>query len=102
MEKILQQILDGQTQISQRLDTIEKNIVTMEKNMVTIEKNMVTKDDIKKVITEQQKDIVAMLERTATKESIGELSDDIEALNRRIFKQESKLIRLEKVKGKRA
>jgi hypothetical protein len=43
-----------------------------------------------------------MLERTATKESITELSDDIEALNRRIFKQESKIIRLEKIKGKRA
>ncbi len=95
MEKILQQILAGQTQISQRLDTIEKN-------MVTIEKNMVTKDDVKKVITEQQKDIVSLHERAATKESIAELSDDIEALNRRIFKQESKLIRLEKLKGKRA
>ena len=77
-------------------------MVTIEKNIVTIEKNMVTKDDIKKVITEQQKDIIAILERTATKESIAELSDDIEALNRRIFKQESKIIRLEKVKGKRA
>lgn len=67
MEKILQQILEGQTQISKRLDAIEKN--------------MVTKDEIKKVITEQQKDIIAILERTATKESIAELSDDIEALN---------------------
>jgi ubiquinone biosynthesis protein UbiJ len=88
MEAILRQILEGQTQISKRLDTIEQN--------------MVTKDDIKKVITEQQKDIIALLERTATKESITELSDDIEALNRRIFKQESKIIRLEKIKGKRA
>lgn len=95
MEKILQQILEGQTQISKRLDAIEQNVVT-------IEKNMVTKDEIKKVITEQQKDIDAILERTATKESIAELSDDIEALNRRIFKQESKLIRLERIKGKRA
>jgi hypothetical protein len=88
MEKILQQILEGQTQISKRLDAIEKN--------------MVTKDEIKKVITEQQKDIIAILERTATKESIVELSDDIEALNRRIFKQEAKIIRLERVKEKRA
>ncbi|AJQ28580.1 hypothetical protein [Pelosinus fermentans] len=88
MEKILQQILEGQTQISKRLDAIEKN--------------MVTKDEIKKVITEQQKDIIAILERTATKESIAELSDDIEALNRRIFKQEAKIIRLERVKEKRA
>jgi ubiquinone biosynthesis protein UbiJ len=88
MEAILRKILEGQTQISKRLDTIEQN--------------MVTKDDIKKVITEQQKDIIALLERTATKESITELSDDIEALNRRIFKQESKIIRLEKIKGKRA
>lgn len=95
MEAILRQILEGQNQISKRLDTIEQKVIT-------IEQDMVTKDDIKKVITEQQKDIIALLERTATKESIAELSDDIEALNRRIFKQEAKIIRLERVKGKRA
>jgi hypothetical protein len=55
METILRQILEGQAQISKRLDTIEQKVIT-------IEQDMVTKDDIKKVITEQQKDIVAMLE----------------------------------------
>jgi len=95
MEKILQQILEGQNQIGKRLDAIEQN-------MVTIEKNMVTKEELKQVITEQQQDIIAILERTATKESIAELSDDIEALNQRIFKQEAKIIRLERVKEKRA
>jgi ubiquinone biosynthesis protein UbiJ len=91
MEKILQQILDGQTKLFSEVAKINQRLDTMP-----------TKDDLGKSITEQQKDIVAMLERTATKDSIAELSDDIEALNRRIFKQESKIIRLEKVKGKRA
>ena len=97
MEKILRQILEGQTSLFSEVEKINNEIGKINQRL----DDMPTKTDLDKVITEQQKDIVAMLERTATKESITELSDDIEALNRRIFKQESKIIRLEKIKGKR-
>ena len=97
MEKILRQILEGQTSLFSEVEKINNEIGKINQRL----DDMPTKTDLDKVIAEQQKDIVAMLERTATKESITELSDDIEALNRRIFKQESKIIRLEKIKGKR-
>lgn len=112
MEKILRQILEGQTSLFSEVGKINNEIGKINSEMGTINSkigkinqrldDMPTKIDLDKVITEQQKDIIALLERTATKESITELSDDIEALNRRIFKQEAKIIRLERVKGKRA
>lgn len=79
MEKILLQILEGQRNLFNEIEKINQRL-----------DDMPTKADLDKVITEQQKDIIAILERTATKESIAELSDDIEALNRRIFKQEAR------------
>ncbi len=84
MEKMLQQILEGQAQINQRLDTIA------------------TKADVEMRILEQQKDIIALLERTASRDSIAELQAEIETLNRRLFRQEFKLIKLEKGKRKKA
>lgn len=84
MEKVLQQILEGQAQINQRLDTIA------------------TKADVEMLILEQQKDIIALLERTASRDSIAELRAEIETLNRRLFRQEFKLIKLEKGKRKKA
>lgn len=119
MEKILQQILEGQANLFSELGTVKNEVGKISGELGTVKNEvgklnseirkinqrldeMPTKADLDKVIAEQQKDIIAMLERTATKESVAELSDDIEALNRRIFKQEAKIIRLEKVKEKRA
>ncbi|MBP2658030.1 MAG: hypothetical protein H6Q69_1062 [Firmicutes bacterium] len=101
MEKILRQILEGQTSSFSEIENVKNEVGKLNLRL----DEMPTKADLDKVIkviTEQQKDIIAILERTATKESIVELSDDIEALNRRIFKQEAKIIRLERVKEKRA
>jgi ubiquinone biosynthesis protein UbiJ len=98
MEKILRQILEGQTSLFSEIENVKNEVGKLNQRL----DEMPTKADLDKVITEQQKDIIAILERTATKESIAELSDDIEALNRRIFKQEAKIIRLERVKEKRA
>jgi len=101
MEKILRQILEGQTSLFSEIENVKNEVGKLNLRL----DEMPTKADLDKVIkviTEQQKDIIAILERTATKESIVELSDDIEALNRRIFKQEAKIIRLERVKEKRA
>jgi len=36
---------------------------------------MITKEVVEKIIVEQQKDVIALLERTATKEDIAKISD---------------------------
>ncbi|MDF2635420.1 MAG: hypothetical protein K0R78_2294 [Pelosinus sp.] len=40
-----------------------------------IENNMITKKEAEKIIFEQQKDVIALLERTATKEDIAKIAD---------------------------
>ena len=82
MDKILQQILEGQTQILTRLENIENT--------------MVTKVIFEKSYLEGQKDIMAILERTATKESIVTLDSKFDVLNNRLFQQEAKILSLVK------
>ncbi|MBU2699112.1 hypothetical protein Ga0466249_000191 [Sporomusaceae bacterium BoRhaA] len=84
MEELLQQILDGQAQIIKRLNNIENS--------------MVTKDMFHHSMTEGQKDIIAMLETAATKDSIADLKASIQVINNRLFDQETKLQKLEIVK----
>lgn len=40
-----------------------------------IENNMITKKEAEKIISEQQKDVIALLERTSTKEDIAKIAD---------------------------
>lgn len=82
VDKILQQILEGQTQILTRLENIENT--------------MVTKVIFEKSYLEGQKDIMAILERTATKESIVTLDSKFDVLNNRLFQQEAKILSLVK------
>lgn len=82
MEKVLQQILEGQTKILMRLENIENT--------------MVTKELFEKSYLEGQKNIMTMLERTATKESIVTLDSKFDVLNNRLFQQEEKILSLVK------
>ena len=80
MEKILHQILesvaklsDGQIQIVNRLDTIDNRLEVIE-------------DTMKKIDVGQQEDVIAMLVRTATKDSITDLDakfDDVQGAHLR-------------------
>jgi len=47
----------------------------MEQDIKLIKETMITKENIEKIITEQQKDVIALLERTATKEDIAKIAD---------------------------
>jgi hypothetical protein len=81
VEELLKQLLAGQAQIIKRLDTIENT--------------MVTKDMFHQSVAENQKDIIAMLERTATKDSIADLKAGVLVINNRLFDQETKIQKLE-------
>jgi len=91
MEAMLQKILEGQTklfdgqaQIIRRLDTIDNRL-----------------DNIDSKLSENTRFISALSQdvaRTATKEDVASLSASIEALNTRLFKQESELILLKTAK----
>ena len=72
-----QQLFDGQTQIIKRLDTIENT--------------MVTKVDFDNAMNEGQKDILAMLERTASKDSITRLDTKFDLLNNKLFQTDTEI-----------
>jgi len=79
-----QQLAEGQTQIIKRLDRIENT--------------MVTKVDFDKAMNEGQKDIVALLERTATKDSITRLDTKVDLLNNKLFQTDTEIALLKIVK----
>lgn len=91
MEKILQQLLEGQNKIIQRLDTIDNHLDTIDNRL----------DNIDSKLAENTRFISALSQdvaRTATKEDINTLSAGIEALNTRLFKQETELTLLKTAK----
>jgi hypothetical protein len=54
------------------LEQLLKEIIS---RLDRIENNMITKKEAEKIIFEQQKDVIALLERTATKEDIAKIAD---------------------------
>lgn len=119
MEKILQQILEGQlettkelkrlsegqtklfegqTQINQRLDNIDNRLNNVENHLSNVEGRL---DKIKGNLAENNRFIHALSQdvaKTATKEDIYTLSASIETLNTRLFKQETELTLLKTAK----
>ena len=87
MEEILKQILNEVSGLKKELAKINTTL-----------DNMPTKADLEKTISEQQKDVIALLERTATKEDINKLNAKFEVLNSRLFHQEAELYELKAVK----
>lgn len=87
MEEILKQIL---SEVSSLKEEVAKVNIRLD--------NMPTKIDLEKTITEQQKDVIALLERTATKEDVNKLNAKFEVLNSRLFHQEAELYELKAVK----
>lgn len=106
MDKILQQLLEGQNKIVNGqaeivncLEKIEDNVHNIEAKINNIEAKVNTIEGnihnieatVNKIEEGQQKDVVAMLERTATKNDMATLSASIAVLNERTFQQETKL-----------
>ena len=87
MEEILKQILSEVSNLKEEVAKVNTRLDTMP-----------TKTDLEKAITEQQKDVIALLERTATKEDINKLNAKFEVLNSRLFHQEAELYELKAVK----
>lgn len=78
MDKILQQLLEGQNKIVNSQTEIISRLGKIE-------------GTVNKIEAGQQKDVIAMLERTATKNDMATLSASIDVLNARTFQQETKL-----------
>ena len=99
MEELLKQILAGQTQLVEKIAILENQLVTGQIQIInrldSIENIMVTKDLFHQSVDESQKDIIALLERTATKDSIADLKAGVQVINNRLFEQETKLQKLE-------
>lgn len=64
-----------------------------------IKETMVTKEYLDQVILEQQKDVVAMLQHIDKKldKQNDQLEDKFDALNERLFSQETQIQRLKKL-----
>ncbi len=98
MEKILQQILEGQNKINQKLELMENRFDSIEHRLEIMDVHLVNIDSR---LSENTRFISALSQdvaRTATKEDIAAMSSGIEALNTRLFKQESELILLKTAK----
>ena len=78
MDKIIQQLLEGQNKIVNSQTEIISRLGKIE-------------GTVNKIEAGQQKDVIAMLERTATKNDMATLSASIDVLNARTFQQETKL-----------
>ena len=87
MEEILKHILSEVSGLREEVAKINTRLATMP-----------TTADLEKTITEQQKDVIALLERAATKEDINKLNAKFEVLNSRLFHQEAELYELKAVK----
>ncbi len=102
MEKILQQILEGQAQINKRLDSFENRFDVLESHFDTLENRVL---NIGGQLDENTQLIKALLHRTdeldakfegllhttATKDSIASLNSKFDLLNDRLFQTENKI-----------
>ena len=59
---------------------------------------MPTKADLERTIAEQQKDVIAILERTATKDSVLKVDTKIDLINNKLFQTETEIALLKLVK----
>lgn len=91
METLLQQLLEGQNRIIEEQKITNTRLGSIEGRFDNIEGNLAENT---KFIHALSQDVA----RTATKEDIQSLSASIEALNTRLFKQESELILLKTAK----
>jgi len=57
------------------LSKLLEKLTSMEQDIKVIKDTMITKEVVEKIIVEQPKDVIALLERTATKEDIAKISD---------------------------
>lgn len=108
MEAILKQILDGQNKLFQEVVGLKSEMVTLKdgqqqlfaevaKTNARLD-DMPTKADLEKTIMEQQKDVMALLERTATKDAVVKVDTKIDLINNKLFQTETEIALLKLVK----
>ncbi|SFM24476.1 hypothetical protein [Pelosinus propionicus] len=98
MEAILQQLLEGQGRLFEELQDIKREQIEQSQELNGIKEQL---DNMQGQLAENTRFIAALSQdvaRTATREDINTLSASIEALNTRLFKQESELILLKTAK----
>ncbi|TCL70738.1 hypothetical protein EDC14_100955 [Hydrogenispora ethanolica] len=100
-EKFQALILEHLAKLDQEMADIKNNMATkdeLNRAIADIKNNMVTKDDLNRGIAESQKDIIAMLQHIEKKLDLQneQMEDKFDALNDRLFSQETQLQRLKK------
>ena len=98
MEKVLQQLLEGQGRLFEELQDIKREQIEQSQELNGIKEQP---DNMQGQLAENMRFMAALSQdvaRTATKEDIATLSSGIEALNTRLFRQESELILLKTAK----
>jgi hypothetical protein len=98
MEKILQQILEGQEELKEQFGSMRGQISDLQGQFRNMQGQF---DNMQGQLAENTRFVFALSQdvaRTATKEDITSLSAGIESLNSRLFKQETELILLKTAK----
>ena len=120
VEETLRHILEGQQQLIQRMDKLENTVLSIEEGQQKLSSEVSTiKDEVSTIKSDvsfikettdrlengSQEDIKAMLniidkktDKLASKEDIGDISNHLEVLNKRLFHQEAELHGLKAVK----
>jgi len=95
LAKNVAQLTDGQAQIIKRLDSLEVGQEGLKQSFTDMQTEL---SEIGKTVNSSQGDIIALLERIATKESVQNLEAGVKVLNERLFNQEIKIQTLSLVK----
>ncbi|BBB92016.1 MAG TPA: hypothetical protein PKA28_05930 [Methylomusa anaerophila] len=109
MDEILKQILEGQKQITQRLDRMESNLSDLKTTVNNIEGQQQENTRIIHALRHNSEEVNAQLHnighnlnvltgKTSTKEDISELNAKFNILNNRLFQQEATIHQLKSVK----
>lgn len=91
MEKLLQQLLEGQ----QKLFEGQAEII---KHLDNLENTMVTTVDFYKSMNAEQKDLLVLLEKIATRDSITRLDTKFDLLNTKLFQTDTEIALLKHTK----
>lgn len=82
--------------VLEKLVALEQGQTKLEGYIENIEANMATKADVERIVAEQQKDVIAMLNLTNGK--LDKQAEILKILSSRSIEQEAEIIVLKKVK----
>jgi len=95
LEEMLRQLLEQVTNLTEGQKKIKKDMTLVVESIARVELKV---DEIDKTVGGSQKDIMTILEKAATKDSVARLDTKIDLLNNNLFQAETDLAMLKLVK----